>query len=227
MPKVTEAHLEARRQQVLDAAVECFAANGFHQTTMQDICAKAEMSAGALYRYFGSKEEIVEAIGDQCLQRSLAHFEAVKTKNGSIRELVDDLVDAFFLPLGDPQAREDNCLSVQLWSEALRNPKVMAHYRDQLHHIGGQLLRIVEQAQRQGEMNPRLSPNAIVQVLMAMFHGLVLQKSIAPDLDVKAYVTVVKAFNRNAVWRPHPTARERVLRRSKRPRLKSRASRKE
>ena len=48
MPKVTEAHLEARRQQVLDPAFACFARQGFHQTTMDDICREAGLSAGAL-----------------------------------------------------------------------------------------------------------------------------------------------------------------------------------
>jgi AcrR family transcriptional regulator len=55
MPKVTEAHLEARRQQILDAALACFSRRGFHQSTMQDICQEAELSPGAVYRYFRSK----------------------------------------------------------------------------------------------------------------------------------------------------------------------------
>ena len=59
MPKVTQAHLEARRQQILDAAFGCFARQGFHQTTMQDICREAELSPGAVYRYFDSKEAII------------------------------------------------------------------------------------------------------------------------------------------------------------------------
>ena len=52
MPKVTEAHLEARRQQILDAASACFSRQGFHQTTMQGICREVDLSPGAVYRYF-------------------------------------------------------------------------------------------------------------------------------------------------------------------------------
>jgi hypothetical protein len=40
----------------------CFAREGFHRTTMQDIVAQTGLSAGAIYRYFPAKEDIVAAI---------------------------------------------------------------------------------------------------------------------------------------------------------------------
>ena len=43
MPKVTEEHVEARRRQILSAALRCFAREGFHRATMQDICRQAEL----------------------------------------------------------------------------------------------------------------------------------------------------------------------------------------
>ena len=53
---------ERRRRQILDAAMVCFRRRGFHQATMQEICSEAGISPGALYRYFGSKSEIIAAI---------------------------------------------------------------------------------------------------------------------------------------------------------------------
>jgi len=49
MPKVTVEHIEARRRQIIDSAFDCFAKKGFHQTTMQDVCNAAGLSAGAVY----------------------------------------------------------------------------------------------------------------------------------------------------------------------------------
>jgi len=69
-PKVTEAHLESRREQILDAAFTCFAHRGFHTTTMHEICAEAGLSAGAIYSYFSSKNEIIGATVLRCLQVS-------------------------------------------------------------------------------------------------------------------------------------------------------------
>ena len=61
MPKVTEAHMEARRRQILEAASACFSRQGFHQTSMQDICREAGLSPGAVYRYYSTKEDIIAA----------------------------------------------------------------------------------------------------------------------------------------------------------------------
>ena len=62
MPRVAESYLQSRRRQIMDAAIRCFAREGFHRTTMQDIFRETGLSAGAIYRYFKSKEDIVAAI---------------------------------------------------------------------------------------------------------------------------------------------------------------------
>jgi len=48
MPKVTDAHRESRRRQILDASIECFAREGFHRTSMAQIIAEAGVSAGTI-----------------------------------------------------------------------------------------------------------------------------------------------------------------------------------
>ncbi len=60
MPKVTEVH-SAARHQIIDAAYRCFARKGFHQATMRDIYAEANLSPGAVYHYFDSKDAIIQA----------------------------------------------------------------------------------------------------------------------------------------------------------------------
>ncbi len=62
MPKVTEEHVEARRRQILSAALCCFAREGFHRTTMQDIFGESDLIPGAVYSYFKGKDELIAAI---------------------------------------------------------------------------------------------------------------------------------------------------------------------
>ena len=62
MPKVSAAHLAARRQQIADAAARLFAERGFARTTMADVVSASGLSMGAVYRYFPSKNDLVLAV---------------------------------------------------------------------------------------------------------------------------------------------------------------------
>ena len=65
MPKVDQEHLDARRQQIVDAARRRFASHGFARTSIADIVTESGLSTGAIYRYFESKDDIVVAVCDQ------------------------------------------------------------------------------------------------------------------------------------------------------------------
>ncbi|BBZ49919.1 TetR/AcrR family transcriptional regulator [Mycobacterium heidelbergense] len=59
-----------REQQMLDAAVQMFSVNGYHETSMDAIAAAAQISKPMLYLYYGSKEDLFGA----CLNRELGRF---------------------------------------------------------------------------------------------------------------------------------------------------------
>ncbi|MCV7077732.1 TetR/AcrR family transcriptional regulator [Mycobacterium szulgai] len=59
-----------REQQMLDAAVQMFSVNGYHETSMDAIAAEAQISKPMLYLYYGSKEELFGA----CLNREMSRF---------------------------------------------------------------------------------------------------------------------------------------------------------
>jgi AcrR family transcriptional regulator len=59
-----------REQQMLDAAVQMFSVNGYHETSMDAIATQAQISKPMLYLYYGSKEDLFGA----CLNRELGRF---------------------------------------------------------------------------------------------------------------------------------------------------------
>src|SRR5260370_22436665 len=65
-----------RRGEILAAAQACFARSGFHQTSMQEICAEAGVSPGNLYRYFRSKEDIIAGIAERDRAETAQQFAA-------------------------------------------------------------------------------------------------------------------------------------------------------
>lgn len=73
-----------REQQILDAAVACFARNGYPATSMDEIAERAGITKPLVYNYFGSKEGVylatVERSGGELLQRILVAVAAPDTK---------------------------------------------------------------------------------------------------------------------------------------------------
>jgi AcrR family transcriptional regulator len=67
LPRVSEAHKQQVRQRLLDAARNVIMRDGHEGATTRAIVAEAGLSAGALYTYFSSKEEVFEALAEESL----------------------------------------------------------------------------------------------------------------------------------------------------------------
>jgi len=59
---VKDAMVQARKQQILEAAVAEFAEKGFHKTTIKAIARRAGVADGTIYNYFSSKQDLMVAI---------------------------------------------------------------------------------------------------------------------------------------------------------------------
>jgi len=80
---------EERKQQILDAAINVFSRDGFHEARMDDIAQEAEMSKGALYWYFNSKDELISNILGVFFDREFERVKAWDIDNRSARSLLE------------------------------------------------------------------------------------------------------------------------------------------
>ena len=58
----TDARVQRRRRQILDAATDVMSTTGFHATSMQAVAERAGISVGLIYQYFGYKDELLVAV---------------------------------------------------------------------------------------------------------------------------------------------------------------------
>ena len=193
MPRVSEEHLDARRQQIVDAAIVCFARDGFHRATMQDICREAGLSTGAVYRYFPGKGAIIEAIADERHAREAGFMERARGAGGGVEGL-RELGRAFFSSLADPDERRRRRLGVQVWAEALRDPEIHKLVKRGTRRPRAVIAQLVREAQERGELRPELDPDAFARVIQALFLGFVLQQAWEPRADVAAYLETAEAM---------------------------------
>lgn len=193
MPKVTDEHRAARRQQIIDAAYRCFARKGFHQTTMREIYAEAGLSPGAVYHYFDSKDAIIRASFEFDYERGLILLDAAISAGDPLRAL-HELCDFFFRGLEGAAKLGAGRANVQGWGEALINPPLLETLRRVIDHYGGALATLAERAQARGQLDPSLDPHAIGRMLLSLYYGLELQLALDPDVQVGPYLTAVKGL---------------------------------
>jgi AcrR family transcriptional regulator len=195
MPKVTAAYMDARRRQIIDAAYRCFARKGFHQTTMRDIFAEAELSPGAVYRYFKSKDDIIEASFVFDYQRSLP----VLARAADVADpivAIQHLLDFFYAGLASAAALGADRVNIQGWGEALVNPRLLPPLRDAIGLFWDQLGGLIRRGQAAGRIDAGIDPRATAAVLLSTYFGLYLQKALIPELEVAPYRDVVVALLR-------------------------------
>src|SRR6201989_1869823 len=108
-----------RRDEILEAAQRCFVRSGFHQTTMQEICAEAGMSAGNLYRYFPSKEALIAGIAERDRAEVAQDFARADLSQGLFAVLEGIARHHFTV-----RSVEHVKLCTEVMSEARRNPEI-------------------------------------------------------------------------------------------------------
>ncbi len=201
MPRVSQEHLDARRRQIVEAALRCFARNGIHPTSMHDIFREAGLSAGAVYRYFPSKDLLVAAVVDQVLGMSQSAVEAEHGPQEGTDALLDSLLGVFSGPgPGDEDVRYG--LALQIWAEAIRSPQVGAALRANTDGLRETIAAQIASAQNSGELSADFDPPALARALTALFEGYALQRALDPTIDTGAYRRTVRALLENGLAPP-------------------------
>jgi TetR/AcrR family transcriptional regulator, transcriptional repressor of aconitase len=193
MPRVNDGYLQSRRRQIMDAAIACFAREGFHRTTMQDIVAETGLSAGAIYRYFPAKEDIVAAIAAEHHAREAAVLAdaRVATEAGDV---LRDLARVSLGRVADPAEQRWRRVTIQLWGEALRDERVMRVVRSGLDEPIEIIAALLRRGQQDGSVPAGIDPHSAARVCAAIFQGLVLQQAWDPRLDIDGYIEAVIAL---------------------------------
>jgi TetR/AcrR family transcriptional regulator, transcriptional repressor of aconitase len=164
LPKVDQEHLDARRQQIINAARARFAAHGFARTSMVDIVDDSGLSTGAIYRYFASKDEIIIAVCEQASEAfpTALTFEAVNGFLAHVRVLARE----------KGHAR----LTAQIYAEAAVSPALAAVVEQQLAAMRAAVADLIpDDSSGQAE--------AMAEAFVAISSAYSQQLAVRGDLD--------------------------------------------
>ena len=162
---------ERRREQIMLAALACFRRRGFHQTSMTEICAEAQLSAGAVYRYFPSKTDIIAAISAKEGQSRREMFANVE----SGAQLIDVLVRSAEKFIARSVRQGDAPLMGDIMGEMLRDPSLAARMRAGFIPLHTQLAHLIAESQARGEFDPTLEPERAARWVFGIVDGVCMR----------------------------------------------------
>ncbi len=166
------------RNTILETSLSLFSQNGYDATSVAQICHDAQVSKGAFYHHFASKQELflvlmeswlanvtglVEIAGERAesVPEALAHMGAI---SGSLFAALED---------GFP-------ILLEFWTQASRQPlvweKAVAPYRQYLNFF----TKMMQTGIDEGAFDPSADPEAAARTLTAMVMGLLLQAAFEP-----------------------------------------------
>ncbi|GMA64580.1 TetR/AcrR family transcriptional regulator [Alicyclobacillus fastidiosus] len=180
----------------MNAASECFSNKGFHNTTMQDIIQQSNLSPGAIYRYFKSKDELIQAIA---LKRQAAERDILQQPLNStdVMDILEKLSTHFFGSLETEETMKDRRVGVQMWAEAIVNPEILQITNRGIEVPLAELKKLFARAQEQGRIDEEMDSESLARVIIALFQGFILQKVWDPHVPSDSYVKTVKVLLRN------------------------------
>jgi len=175
MPKSPEQFDDIRKQKkqlIMDTALELFAENGFHATSISQIAAKAKISKGLTYNYFGSKNEILDKIMTQGFNEI---YDNLDINHDGV--LIEDEFK-YFIHENFRLVRE-NLHYWKLFFSLLLQPKVSVAFADRYQEKAGPIFEMLFQfIVSSGSKEPEKDLMAVT----AMIEGAFLYMVAAPDV---------------------------------------------
>lgn len=187
MARVSQEHLDARRRQILDGAARCFARDGFHGTSMQDVLKEVGLSAGAVYRYFSGKEDLIAAIAGEAVGGVRQAFERASQVSPPPTPdvLIGRVVRALFGGGADGgrglDARAFAGLIVQVWSESLRSERVAATLDEAYRGLWAAWSELVRAYRESGVLATDVPDEHVARTLIATAQGFIAQLAMFGD----------------------------------------------
>ena len=196
MPKLSKEQQGQRRARILDAAEHCFARAGFHRTTMQHICTEAGISAGALYLYFDSKEDLIAGIVERDRVDVLAQFSSLAEASDFITGL-----QGVMRTLIIERPAHKTALIIEMGAEAIRNPAIAAIVGHCDSTIHASMTEMLKRARAAGRIAPKIPVEALTSLMATIADGLfwrcAIDKAFKPqtiaDLALRAMAPLIGA----------------------------------
>ena len=178
---------EARRTELLDAAIAVIAQEGFAEASLRKVAERAGCSTGAVTYYFANREEMMAAViesqfdvFDAMLRESNEGSDGKIDVRGGLKRWLDSL---------DANTEGGGWVAnFQLLSLARHEPALAAVYQRRYARYRDVFASMLAKAQRQGTIRKDIAPDLLADQISAMGDGWMMLYPIEPERFQKARI---------------------------------------
>ncbi len=178
-----EQQAEARRQQVLNAAENCFLQRGFHNASMAEISAASGMSVGHIYHYFSGKEAIIGALAER---ECAGLFRMVREAATSLETFVGALQELTRRHVLEENDERHMALICDIMAEMGRNERITKDVRGLDRRMRLQMLELCARFKPEW---PAEKAGAVVELVTLLMTGYGCRKAVSPDMSQEGYIS--------------------------------------
>lgn len=171
--------IEARRNQILDAAAAVFAEKGFHRATTKDIAGRAGIAEGTIYNYFDSKDDLLIGMMARLTELETLGDELTEALQGDVR----DFFVVMFRHRVESLERAQGILRAIL-PEVIANAELREHYyRQFVLRVARVIEQYVQARVELGHIRP-VDAALATRAVQAMFVGLLVLRILGDETVV-------------------------------------------
>ena len=172
---------QQKREQIMSAALELFAVEGFHSTSISDIAEKARISKGLMYNYFKSKDELLASIMETGFDKLLEGFDPNHDGVLTRDELILYLREILKMIMGDPYYWK-------LYYSIFLNPATNSEILMKIMEKSESFFKILaEYFERKGSK----SSFAEARLFVAMFDGFCLNALYDEEFPINESIQII------------------------------------
>jgi AcrR family transcriptional regulator len=190
------------RAQLLDAAERVFARDGFRGASIAAIAEEAGYSHGAVYSNFNGKDDLFLVLVEERIDARLARvYEAA---DAELSRGAQPLEAARRFVAMLQQEREAYLLLVDLWNQAVREPKAAAKFAERHARLRTVIGRIVEGIARDQGLELALPRAQVATAVIALANGFTIERLADPDAAPDELFAQALAAILRGLFNPRP-----------------------
>jgi AcrR family transcriptional regulator len=167
------------RQRLLRAAGEVFAQLGYDGASLDEVATAADLTKGAVYSSFASKDDLFYALMQERIDERLALAREAVERQATVRDVTRD-AGSSLAQLMSSQS-DWHLLFIEFWARAVRDPELHGELARERRSVRGLIAQFLAERAAEAEVNLPVPAEQLAVVVLALSNGIAIEHLADPD----------------------------------------------